>query len=406
MYENNFYSIKGNTFLEFKTHRVINNTMPIEFKYLILLSFIFMVETTLYTADAQEVPEVAIGGALRFNYNLSSWKPAQKRRGGEFGYDLFRINAKAAYKGINLNAEYRLYSNAFGGGMLKQGWFGYHFDETNEIQLGLTQVPFGIQQYNSNNWFFNLPYYVGLEDDHDMGIKYRHTGDKVEYQLAFFKNAEETRFGNTTEITHSRYAYDVAGRNKEFNQLNGKFIYKFGKQLKHRLGVSGQYGRLFNLDTEETGNHYGLAIHYELTYNDWNIKTEAMNISNNPANAAGISRDEISMAAYGAAYNVAADFNIYTFTIARNIPVEWDPISSLKIYNDFGYMQKKKEDFDDSIMNVTGLLITAGNIYTYIDYAAGLNHSWLGGNFVDDFSRGTPEAGWEARFNVNIGYYF
>ena len=380
--------------------------MPKACKYLILLSFVLMGKATLNTLQAQEVPELAIGGALRFNYNLSSWKPAQKSRGGDFGYDLFRINTKAAYKGIHLKTEYRLYSKAFGGGMLKQGWFGYKFNKTNEIQLGLTQVPFGIQQYNSNNWFFNLSYYVGLEDDHDMGIKYLHLGDKIEYQLAFFKNAEETRFGNDTEITHSRYAYDVAGRNKELNQLNGKFIYKIGSQLKHRLGASGQYGGLFNLDTKETGNHYGLAIHYELTYNDWNIKAEAMNISNNPANAPGISREEISMAAYGAAYKVAADFTIYTFTIARKVPVEWEPISALKIYNDFGYLQKKKEDFDDSIMNVTGVLITAGNIYAYIDYAAGLNHSWLGGNYMDDFSSGTPGADWEARFNVNIGYYF
>jgi hypothetical protein len=37
-------------------------------------------------------------------------------------HDVFRINAKAKYKGIKLNAEYRLYSEGFGGGMLKQGW--------------------------------------------------------------------------------------------------------------------------------------------------------------------------------------------------------------------------------------------------------------------------------------------
>jgi hypothetical protein len=37
-----------------------------------------------------------------------------KKRGGDFGYDVFRINAKAKYKGIKLNAEYRLYSEGFG----------------------------------------------------------------------------------------------------------------------------------------------------------------------------------------------------------------------------------------------------------------------------------------------------
>ena len=91
----------------------------------ILFSFILLlISTNLF---AQEKPEVQIGGALRFNYNLSSWKEGQKNRGGDFGYDVFRVNAKAKYKGVKLNAEYRLYSEGFGGGMLKQGWVGYDF---------------------------------------------------------------------------------------------------------------------------------------------------------------------------------------------------------------------------------------------------------------------------------------
>ena len=370
-------------------------------RYLLLLIFGVVIFNPV---TAQEEPEVEIGGALRFNYNLSSWKPEQKNRGGDFGYDMFRINALAAYKGIYMNAEYRFYSDAFGGGMLKQGWFGYRFSEKDELQLGLTQVPFGIQQYNSNNWFFNLSYYVGLEDDHDMGVKYIHLGEKIEYHLGFFKNAEELRFGNDTEISPSRYSYDVAGRNKEVNQVNGKFVYKIDADIQQRLGVSGQYGGLYNLDTEETGDHFGLALHYEATYQDWNLKVEAMKIAHNPATPS--SPEVILMAAYGAPYEVAADFNMYTFTLARNVPVDWGPVSGLLFYNDFGYMQKEVDDFEDSAMNVTGVLITAGNIFTYIDYAAGYNHSWLGGNYIDDFSRGTPGANWEARFNINIGYYF
>jgi hypothetical protein len=40
--------------------------------------------------------------------------------------------------------------------MLKQGWLAYDFDSKNEIQVGLTQVPFGITTYNSHNWFLVL----------------------------------------------------------------------------------------------------------------------------------------------------------------------------------------------------------------------------------------------------------
>jgi hypothetical protein len=369
--------------------------------YLSTLSFLL-----LFSVKAQDKPELKIGGALRFNYNLSSWKDGQKKRGGDFGYDMFRINAKGAYKGIKLNAEYRLYSEGFGGGMLKQGWLGYNFNEHDQVHLGLTQVPFGIQQYNSHNWFFNLTYYVGMEDDHDMGIKYMHTDDTFEYQLAFFKNAEELRFGNNTELSPNRYSYDVAGRNKEINQFNGKFIYKFGEKSKSRLGASVQYGGLYNLDTEEVGNHAALAAHYELDKGKWNVKAQFIAASHNPENAAGENRDVISMAAYGFPYQVAADFNMYSIAVSRNVPVKFGPVTNLQFYNDFAYMEKKTSEFTDSYMNVTGVLVSAGNLYTYFDYAAGYNHSWLGGNFVDDFAKGNPDAKWEARFNINIGYYF
>lgn len=371
--------------------------------FLFMMLFAFLSSELFY---AQEDPELKIGGALRFNYNLSSWKEGQKDRGGDFGYDMFRVNVNGSYQGIYVDAEYRLYSRSFGGGFLKQGWLGYRFNEKEEIQVGLTQVPFGIQQYNSHNWFFNLTYYFGLEDDHDMGVKYIHIDDKFEYNLAFFKNAEELRFGGTSEVSPDRYSYDVVGRNKEVNQFNGKLIYKFGDSIKNRLGTSVQYGGLYNLDTEKTGTHYGLALHYEMFYKNWNLKLQAMHIDHDPENLPGESREIIKMGAYGFPYEVASDFNIYTIAVSKSIPVELGPISNIQFYNDFGYQDKKVDSFEDSFMNVTGMLITAGQVYTYVDYAAGYNQSWLGGNFVDDFSTGNPDAKWEARFNINIGYYF
>jgi hypothetical protein len=383
---------------------MLEKITPLQFSKTFCLAILALL--LAFPLVAQEKPELKIGGALRFNYNLSSWKDGQKKRGGDFGYDMFRINAEAAYKGIFLNAEYRLYSEGFGGGFLKQGWVGYNFNKLDQIHIGLTQVPFGIQQYNSHNWFFNLSYYVGLEDDHDMGVKYLHTGKKFEYQLAFFKNAEELRFGNNTETSPNRYSYDVVGRNKEVNQFNGKFIYKFGEKSASRLGISLEYGGLYNLDTEEIGDHSAFAAHYEITKGKWNGKAQFITASHNPENAKGEPTDVVMMAAYGAPYEVAADFNMYSLAISKNVPLEWGPVTNLQFYNDFAFMQKKASRFTDSYMNVSGVLVSAGSVYTYIDYAAGYNHSWLGGNFVDDFSKGNPDAKWEARFNINIGYYF
>jgi len=362
---------------------------------------------------AQDKPELKIGGALRYNYNLSSWKDGQKERGGDFGFDVFRINAKAKYKGIKLNAEYRLYSEGFGGGMLKQGWLGYDFSPENNLQIGLTQVPFGITQYNSHNWFFSINYYVGLEDDHDMGIKYTHNSEKWEYALAFFKNAEEMRFGSDSDISDSRYSYDVGSssdgtnRNKEVNQFNAKIIRKFSNgSVNHKIGASAQYGGIYNIDTKNTGNQYSIAAHYELTAGKFDLKAQISKYKYNTENPTDQDNDVIAMTAYGYPYMVASEATTYTFGAAYSVPVEWGPISNLQFYNDFGLIAKSVDSFEDSLMNVTGVLVSAGNVYTYIDFAAGKNQPWLGSEWTDALAKGTAGIDWEMRFNINIGYYF
>ena len=302
--------------------------------------------------------------------------------------------------------------------MLKQGWIAYDFNKNDEIQFGLTQVPFGITQYNSNSWFFSLNYYVGLEDDHDMGLKFTHIGENWDYNIAFFKNAEELRFGSNSDVSNSRYSYDVGSidlngdgnlniRNKEVNQLNGNLTYKIDNEnAKHRIGVSAQYGGLFNLDTEETGNRYALAAYYELKAGKFGVKAQFSNYKYNPENLEGERDDVIAMTAYGAPYLVASEASIYTLGLSYSIPLKWGPVSSVVIYNDFGYMDKAESNFEDSMMNVTGAMFTAGNIYTYFDFAAGKNQSWLGPEWTNALAEGTPDADWEMRFNINVGYYF
>lgn len=386
-------------------------------KTLIFLSVHILVQLSLY---AQDTPQIDIGGALRFNYNLSSWKPEQVARGGDFGFDLFRINAKAQYKGVKMDAEYRLYSEDFGGGMLKQGWIGYDFNSKTELQIGLTQVPFGITQYNSHSWFFSLNYYIGLEDDHDMGVKFSHRGQHFEYDIAFFKNAEELRFGNLSDVSDSRYSYDIASkdtdgdgtpdfRNKEVNQFNAKAIYKFRSNnvLQHRIGISGQYGGMLNLDTKKTGNRYALAAHYELDVHKFNIKAQITHQKINPKHPKDTPSGKVAMTAYGYPYFIASKMTTYTLGASYAIPIKWRPISNIMIYNDFGIGDKMKREFNNTYMNVLGALVTAGQVYTYIDLAMGKNMPWLNADFDNSLADGSHVSQeWETRFNINIGYYF
>jgi hypothetical protein len=380
-------------------------------KYLLLLFTLFISTFSLAQSseeESEDKPTLKIGGALRFNYNISSWKDDQVERGGDFGYDVFRINVVAAYKGITLNTEYRHYSEGFGGGMLKQGWFQYDFSEASQIQVGLNQVPFGIQQYNSNNWFFNMTYYLGFEDDHDMGIKYIKDDGRWQWQAAYYKSAEDLVFG-PSEPSPDRYSYDITGRNKENNQLNFKLLRRLDDSLAHELGASLQGGLLYNLDTEENGTHYAGAIHYEYkTANSpWNVKLQAMLYRINPEYAVGEDLDFVEMGAYGANYNVADKGEIYTASVAYHVPLNKKLLQGITFYNNYGLYTKRVSGYENSHMNVLGALFSAGPMYIYTDAAFGYNQPWLGPQWANAFTTGMPgDTDWHMRFNINFGYYF
>ena len=358
-------------------------------------------------SQAQErvLPKFKLGGALRFNYNFCDWKPGHRDRGGDFGFDVLYFKLSGSYRNIILSADYRFYSKDFGGPMLKYGWIGYQFNDKSQMQLGLTGVPFGIQPIASHNFFLQIAYYIGLEDDSDMGIKYLYQGDTWDFTFAFFKNADELLFGSDNETSDDRYGYDVAGRNKEINQFNGQAFYKFGESTRQRLGGSAEFGQLYNLDTRKNGTHYAFALHYELTTKRVSLKAQLTTYAMNPKNGEGDDDELISMTAYGAPYLVAAKANVYMLGAGYTIPVNRKFLKKIQVYNDFGWLDKQNNDYKDSFQNVTGCMLDGGPVCIYVDYALGKNHGWLGPNF-NGFGTGGESDSWHARFNVNVGYYF
>ncbi|MFK8054511.1 MAG: hypothetical protein AB8F78_00205 [Saprospiraceae bacterium] len=359
------------------------------------------------TAKTEIAPvwDLKVGGALRFNYNLSTWKKNQVKRGGDIGYDVFRINVDARYKKLEIHVEQRFYSAEFGGAFLKYGWFQYPTSSKSHLKLGLIPAYFGTQQFNSHSWFFALPYYLGFEDDHDMGLSYSYTGDKWHYDLAFYKNAEELSFSDSGPISDSRYGYDISGDYKEVNTGTVRVIRTIKKgEVEHKVGATAQFGGLYGIDTKDIGRSSALGIHYQLATPKWSIKSIVLGYSNNggPTSDRGI----FSMSAYGAPYDTPAEAMIYTIGVARTFPVSWGPISSVQVYNDYNYMDKGGAPFEDTQMNVLGALVTAGPIYTYIDAAMGRNQPWLGPGFGTALGEGDPNAKWSTRFNINFGYYF
>ncbi|GET34453.1 outer membrane beta barrel protein [Prolixibacter bellariivorans] len=382
--------------------------MVISKRKILITGLLLFLITPLFSQNEKKEKSVQIGGALRFNYRYKAWDKANTNVGGDFVLDMFRINAKARYGKLFLNAEYRFYPSDFGGGMLKQGFVGYDFTPKTQLQIGVNQVPFGALPYASHSWFFNLPYYIGLEDDYDTGIKLVHSTDDWDFMMAFYKNAEGGKTWNTFSdgssgygVDKARYSYDVAGDDEERGQWNGRIARKFGHS---EVGLSAEYGRLFNHVTKGNGDHYAFAAHFDgnfLPKQQLNVKLEALTYAyNSDANT-----NTVTMAAYNYTYQVAKEGQVYTAGVAYTIPVSFGPITSVQFYEDYNYMNKNVDGFLDTQMNVVGALIsTSAGLYTYVDYASGKNQDWFG-PWGHGLGQGSDNE-WHSWFNINIGYYF
>ena len=352
-----------------------------------------------------------IGGALRFNIFDKSWVSDNTQP--EFTWDTWRLNVDGSAGGIDLSFEYRFYpsSNIH---FMRQGYFGYGFTEDLYMKLGVSQVPFGISDFASHSYFFQAQYYFGLEDDHDMGISFNYTGiDKLDLDFAYFREASPQGSGGFS----SRFAYDIApGTGKientdvdanirEMNQFNLRAAYNITPSTK--LGVSAQVGGIYNnvLDKSETSTAFAAHIHSSWG-EGWSLKATALTYDYAARSDDNKKLDIVQMGAYGSPYDVAAKSNSYSAGLAKTFPVNWGPINSIEAHVDYAYVQKHKSEYEDTQQLVPGLLISAGPIFMYVDYAMGKNHPWFTANFGEGLGVGDPDAEWEKRFNVNIGYYF
>lgn len=373
------------------------------------------------TYEEESKKKIDVGGALRFQLTRRGRDNNDRATVGEIDLDTVRLNFDGEISDILFSGEYRFYSGAR---FIHHGWIGYDFTDQWQGRLGIQQVPFGITPYASHSFFFSSNYYLGLEDDYDTGLNAIYSNGAHNLQLAFFKN-DEYSGGNGFE----RYSYDplnVARVNpdstvdqesiEEANTLNLRYAYTFGKDTDaaSEVGISTQGGRIYNSTNDRTGNHWAAATHLNGNYGPWNMMLQLTRYEINPKVSEGFDDAIIGSGAYGFEYTLPAQAWTYLANVAFTQPVSFGPITELKYYDDFTYVDKDDGRFGETIHNVTGVSISAGALFTYVDFVLAKNQPFstpyvstggFGGTQFTDL--GSPSADdWVTRFNINFGYYF
>lgn len=344
--------------------------------------------------------EIQLGGALRFNLVHRDFVAASKTKRGESGLDVFRLNIDGKVDNILISAEYRYYSYMQ---TIHHGWLGYEFEDQSQLQFGIHRVPFGLLPYAAHNAWFGVPYYVGLADNYDMGVKYQREDGPWTSHLAFYKNEE---LNDATDL--GRYALDLVRvgeqQNEKTNQANARLAYTFGKgsDCETELGGSAQTGELYNATTDGRGDHWAAAAHIDSRCGRWNFQLQGSRYEFNPVAPAGVDPGSIRVGAFEASYDVASSADIAVANIAYNFDSPWPHVEQIICYNDYSRLFKDSGAALDSEINTLGCAIGSGALFAYVDYILANNMAFFG----DGSMAGGGEDDWHSRFNVNIGFYW
>lgn len=392
------------------------------------LAMIVVLATGFYAGDLAAGDDFTIGGAMRYNIKYENYESDPDALDPQFTIDVWRLNVDGSKADVDLSFEYRFYPT-FGTHFIHHGFLGYGLTDDVYMELGVTQVPFGIETYASHSWWFQAPYYVGLEDDYDIGINFDISSvNNLKLSVAYFRQAEPEGPKYGGDVTYGnagpgRYSYDIvttgSANIRELNQFNLRAAYNVTDDIE--VGLSAQFGQIYNAVADEAKLATAYAGHVVANFGNLNFKGEAIRYAYNAVDDAGNDMNYVQMGAYGYEYwgsglnpgddgyysgSVAAEANIYVAGLAYSVPVDFGPISNLQFYVDYSLVDKIRGDYYDTHHLVPGMLITAGSIYTYVDYAMGKNQPWLTDSFGKGLGTGVEDPDWNSRFNINIGYYF
>ncbi|TAN06999.1 MAG: carbohydrate porin [Rhodanobacteraceae bacterium] len=348
---------------------------------------------------------ITVGGAVRFQYSYEGYNPGNVRRAGDVDYDLFRLDLHGTVHGITLDAQWRWFQYM---SAIQHAWVGYAFNERSQVQVGLTRIPFGNQPYDSHSYFFSSNYYLGLEDTYAAGVEYVYAGDPWNVQLAFFKN-DGTGGVDGSNRTHS-YSYDVVGVRAPGEGIYATpshpagaadtvaarvaRTYKPAPGLAVEVGASGLYGGLDG-PASRIGHYHAAAVHANVKYQRWNLQVQAARYAYTTDSGA----NRLAVGAYAFYDTIAARADSYTVNLAYRLPVRWGPVSALDFYNDYSLVIHKSGALPGTFMDVLGVGVSAGDLYTYFDFVTARNQPFIGGSMAGNGRI-------EHRFNINFGFYF
>lgn len=372
------------------------------------------------SATALAVPvtdHLDIGGAIRGRLDYDPDRNIDKA-----GFDTFMLRATYTSDSWIGAARYRFYGKAYpyqytdrigDVSFAEYAWLGYKFDPDHQVQVGLNQIPFGLQPFFGSTFYETLGNVVGLEDVEAVGVKYIQQSGDWNLQLGLYGRPAWPGRGTSKGSTYSSVVtsaddYIADGNRNEERQI---VVARLAKALdlggwKSEVGVSALTSRLENKDTHDDGRRNAWAVHYLGQNGPWGVQLQAGRQQMSPRNPG--SDEWVSFGGYDGTYNVASRADLYVADLSYSIPNSfldgW--VTGVKLYGNYSRYDKSAAGFDASERFILGTSFSVRAFYIAVEWLHGRNDPYIGGSsYTDSLARGGTDH-WENQLYTNIGYYF
>lgn len=341
--------------------------------------------------DRNTAPHFDLGGAIRFNYGWLDYGPTSRLQ-----LELLRADIDAGSGPFSFSAQYRWYD---GFDAIHHAYAGWQFTDATQLKAGIQQVPFGLLPTVSQSFWFGSGYYLGIEDDYDPGVVVIHQAGKTAWHLGWFSGDE---YG--TGARYDRYSFDVAQTDalpyRERQRFNVRVEQSHdwtGGEL--RVGASAFAGKVQNTRSRRHHGHQAAAVHAQWKRDGWTTQLQWARYRYT------VPGERIALSAFQAPFEIAAEADVPSANVAYSFgPRGW--MDDLTCYNNLSMTRPvgHSSGVRDSWQNVTGCSLQKGVMLTYVDWIAGRNMWFAGGDGIG-INNGGPSR-WHSRLNLNIGFYF
>ncbi|QJI29457.1 hypothetical protein HKK55_12250 [Pseudomonas sp. ADAK18] len=365
----------------------------------------------------QVTDNLDLGGAIRARWDVDPDRDIQK-----FGLDTVFLNAKYTSDTWIGAAQYRFYGRSYPYQYTKnygdirfaqQAWVGYKFNPNQQVQMGLNQVPFGLQPLFGSTFYETLGNVIGLEDVQQIGAKYIQQIGDWNIQGGYYLRPAWQGQGTSHGVTYSSVVSEADSSvvDGSHNQERNTVVLRVAKALelgtwKSEVGISGLTSTLENKDTDENGRRNAIAVHYAGKNGPWGVQLQAARQQMSPRNP-GTSQ-VVTLGGYDGTYNVASRGNLYVADLSYDVAGKYlfDQISGVKLYTNYSAFDKSADDFKTSQRLILGTSFSFSKLWIATEWLIGKNDPYIGGSsYAQSLGAGGSDQ-WENQLYMNVGYYF